>query len=501
MAETISFSGSICSGHYRLKIDLNVNQNSDDNTSNITAKIYLINDWSLNISERSESQNYIIIDGIKYNFATPAVTTTGTHLLATVNSNPINHNDDGSKSVNVSCYFAITATISGTYYSNISANTTITLSPITMTSTLSFDTFTIGEICDINIIKANSDFTHTITYYWGDTSETGLINNKGYKEIIADKTIETVISWLPSEKLASIYPNYTSGVGTLICDTYNGNIKVGTKTYSFVCNFSSDIKPVITSFTVEPDNSHNEIVDSLGMCIQGISKIRLSCNATGVNNSSIVSYSISGGYTASLTSMPYTGEVINKSGNISFECVAVDSRNRKSQPYFADIQVLPYSPPEILSFIAERNSTDNSKVNIKVRYSYSDIEDKNSALAVLYYKKSNETEWTEYGEILNDSLIELENFSTEESYNFRVIVTDTFLSRIQEERFISTMKVLLDFKAGGKGLGVGKIAESDSMEVGMPVKFMDSVYVYSSTGESYLLEDYIKLIVNNMRSE
>ncbi|MCM1220289.1 MAG: DUF859 domain-containing protein, partial [Lachnospiraceae bacterium] len=122
MAETTSFSGSICNGHYKLKIDLNVNQNLDDNTSNITAKIYLINDWSLNISERNESQNYIMIDGVKYNFSTPSVTTTGTHLLATVNSDSINHNSDGSKSVNISCYFAVTATISGTYYSNISAN-------------------------------------------------------------------------------------------------------------------------------------------------------------------------------------------------------------------------------------------------------------------------------------------------------------------------------------------------------------------------------------------
>lgn len=501
MAEMTSFSGSICDGHYKLKIDLTINQNSDNNTSDITAKIYLINDWSLNISERSESQNYIIIDGVKYSFVTPAVTTTGIHLLATINSNSINYNVDGSKSINISCYFAIAATISGTYYSNISANTTVTLSPIIMASTLSFDTFTIDEICDINIVKANPDFTHTITYCWGDTSEFGLVNNKGYKEIITNKTTESIILWTPEEKLASIYPNSTSGIGTLICDTYNGNTKIGTKTYSFICNFSSSIKPIITNFTVEVDNSHNDIANSFGICIQGISKLRLLCNVIGANNSSIISYSLSGGYTTSVTSMPYTGDIINKSGNVSFECVAVDSRNRKSQPYLTDIQVYPYSPPEILSFTVERDVNDNSKINIRVIYSYSEVEDKNSASAVLYYKKSNETEWNEYGEISNNSWIGLEKFSTEESYNFKVIVTDTLLSKIQEERFISTMKVLLDFRAGGKGLGVGKIAESDSMEVGMPVKFMDSVYIYSSTGESYTLEDYIKLIVNNMGSD
>ncbi len=498
MAETISFVGNICNGHYKLKIDLTVNQNLDSNTSNITAQIYLINDWALNISERNESQNYITIDGVKYNFATSAVTTTGVHLLATVNANSINHNTDGSKYINISCYFAITATISGTYYSNISANTTVTLPPIIMVSTLSFDTFTIGEICYINIAKANSDFTHTVTYCWGDTSESGLINNKGYKEVIAHRTNESVISWIPEEKLTGIYPNSASGIGTFICDTYNGNTKVGTKTYSFVCNFSGNIKPIITDFTAEIDNSHNNTANSFGICIQGISKVKLSCNATGANNSSIISYSISGGYTSSVTSMPYIGDAINQSGNVSFECVAVDSRNRKSQPCFTEIQVYSYSPPEISSFTVERDADDNSKINIKVIYSYSKLEDKNSASAVLYYKKSSETEWVQYGKILNDTLITLQGFKTEDSYNFKVVVTDTLLSRIQEERFISTIKVLLDFRAGGKGLGIGKIAESDSMEVGMPVKFMDSIYIYNSTGESYTLEDYIKLVVNNM---
>ena len=60
---------------------------------------------------------------------------------------------------------------------------------------------------------------------------------------------------------------------------------------------------------------------------------------------------------------------------------------------------------------------------------------------------------------MNDTLITLQGFKTEDSYNFKVVVTDTLLSRIQEERFISTIKVLLDFRAGGKGLGIGKIAE------------------------------------------
>ena len=50
MASSGSFSGSIHSGHYVLRVDWSQSQNISDNTSTITCKLYLVNDWSLSIS-------------------------------------------------------------------------------------------------------------------------------------------------------------------------------------------------------------------------------------------------------------------------------------------------------------------------------------------------------------------------------------------------------------------------------------------------------------------
>ena len=52
MASGGSFSGSIHSGHYVLRVDWTQTKNVSANTSTVTAKLYLVNDWSLSINGR-----------------------------------------------------------------------------------------------------------------------------------------------------------------------------------------------------------------------------------------------------------------------------------------------------------------------------------------------------------------------------------------------------------------------------------------------------------------
>ena len=91
MASSGSFSGSIRDGHYKLRVDWSQSKNVSVNTSTVTCKLYLVNDWSLNISGRSD--NTCTIDGSAQTFSSPAISTTGTHLLGTV-SRTVNHASD-----------------------------------------------------------------------------------------------------------------------------------------------------------------------------------------------------------------------------------------------------------------------------------------------------------------------------------------------------------------------------------------------------------------------
>ena len=111
MASSGSFSGSIRDGHYKLRVDWSQSKNVSANTSTITCKLYLVNDWSLSISGRTD--NTCTIDGTALTFSSPAIGSTGTHLLGTV-SKTVNHASDGSKSLTISAVFQIRATLSGT---------------------------------------------------------------------------------------------------------------------------------------------------------------------------------------------------------------------------------------------------------------------------------------------------------------------------------------------------------------------------------------------------
>ncbi len=152
MASSGSFSGSIRDGHYKLRVDWLQSKNVSANTSTVTCKLYLVNDWSLNISGRSD--NKCTIDGTALTYASPAISTTGTHLLGTV-SRTVSHASDGIKSLTISAVFYIRATLSGTYYDSISASANITLDSIPRASSVSAANMTMVTAGKINISRAS----------------------------------------------------------------------------------------------------------------------------------------------------------------------------------------------------------------------------------------------------------------------------------------------------------------------------------------------------------
>ena len=111
MALSGSFSGSIRSGNYKLRVDWTATQSVSGNTSKITATMYLVqaSSWSLNIASRSD--NKTTINGTGYTWTSPAISNSGgkTTKLATVTSGNIAHDADGTKSVTLSAVFNIDA--------------------------------------------------------------------------------------------------------------------------------------------------------------------------------------------------------------------------------------------------------------------------------------------------------------------------------------------------------------------------------------------------------
>ncbi|HBA47962.1 MAG TPA: pilus assembly protein [Lachnospiraceae bacterium] len=482
MASSGSFSGSIHSGHYVLRVDWTQTKNISANTSTVTAKAYLVNDWSLSIYGRSD--NSITINGTAQIYESPAVNGTGTHLLGTV-TQTVNHNSDGTKSLTMSAVFYIRATLSGTYYESITASANITLDSIARASSVSTPNATMGSATAIAISRASSSFTHTLTYTFGTAAGT-----------IATKTTSTSVSWTPPLSLASQIPKAVTGTCTVTCTTYNGSTKIGSKTCTLTLTVPASIKPTITSLTAA--RVDGAVPGTWGIYVQTKSKATLTINgAAGSYGSTISSYSITGGgYTSTASS--FTTGFLNTSGMVTFTATVTDSRGRVSAAATVSISVVAYSPPSFASYLSQRclsNGTvndDGTYIRGLVSYSYASCSSKNTITRATYYKKASDTAWTNANAAFSSGTAFTfggGNISTETSYDIKYTLTDAFTT-ITIQDIVSTAAVVMDFKRGGKGVAVGKVSEKDNT---FEVAEDWDVRVYGK-----LLKDYIQSFIKTL---
>lgn len=476
MASSGSFSGSIHSGHYVLRVDWTQTKNVSANTSTITANVYLVNDWSLSISGRSD--NSITIDGTAQTFASPSIGSTGSHLLGTV-SQTVNHASDGSKSLTISAVFNIRATLSGTYYGSITASATITLDSIPRASSVSAANATMGSATSISISRASSSFTHTLTYTFGSATGT-----------IVTKTTATSVSWTPPVSLASQIPKAVTGTCTITCTTYNGSTNIGSKTCTLTLTVPASVKPTITSLTAA--RVDGDVPGSWGIYVQTKSKATLTINgASGNYGSTITAYAISGGgYTSTASS--FTTGFLNSSGTITFSATVTDSRGRTSAAATVSITVQAYAPPSFQSYLSQRClsggtiNEDGTYIRGLLTFQFSSCGGKNTVCGSIKYKRTTVSAWTTVSAAFTSGAAVVfgsGGISTEYSYDVQYTLTDAF-SSVSIQDIISTAAVVMDFKQGGKGVAVGKVAEKDNC---FEVSEDWDVRVYGK-----LLKDYIE---------
>ena len=282
------------------------------------------------------------------------------------------------------------------------------------------------------------------------------------------------------------------------CSTQIGT----TSTSSFTVTLADDVVPTIDSCTLSIDNSSNSTVASWGIALAGYSRIKILADASGAYGSTVGSFTITGSYRASLTgsALDYTGGIISSSGNKQFMITCTDSRGRTSEVYTSDIIAFTaYTAPRAKKLSMSKN--DSGKMVATATWTYDTVGGRNSATAKMYYKTTTATDWTTHsGTMTNGTAFVLSDLTPDEllSYNFKVVVTDSLGNSSEKDAFSSTVTVLLDFKAGGDGLGVGKICESEGMEVAMETTFFNEIYIGN---KEQTLADYIRSLMKVLSSE
>lgn len=470
MALSGSFSGSIVSGNYALRVDWSATQSVANNTSKVTCVLYLVqkSSWSLYISGRDD--NTASINGTSYTWKSPAISNNGgkTTKLATITSGNIAHNADGTKSVTVSATFYVRATISGSYREKIAASATITLNtiPRATTPTLSVSSAYMGDSVTISMPRASSSFTHNLFYFFAGSNAGTIAANAG-----------TSHTWTIPESLANKIPNATSGTLTIRCVTMNGSTVVGSKNVLLTVKVPTDVVPTIGTISVS--EAVDGLAEQFGAYVQNKSKLKVSVTAEGAGGSTIKSYSV-GVAGQSTTSQNWTTGVLTKSGNQTLSVKVTDSRGRSATKKVT-VPVLAYSPPKVSEFAGYRaDNTGKAKddgvcASLAFSYRVTALGNKNTASMKIQAKRhTDETYSTTIltGTSLTNSglyLVTDPTFSTDYQWDFRIQVTDWFGATAAYEFTLPTGKVILDLNASGEGLAIGKTSEQAGLEIGWDI--------------------------------
>ena len=301
---------------------------------------------------------------------------------------------------------------------------------------------------------------------------------------------------------------------TQYSDRYGSNKTGSYGNTSFRVKLPDSIVPSILSCSVTIDNTINDVLKSWNVALAGYTRVNITAEASGMCGSTISSYSIAGDYNATVrpedgtSLLNYTGDIITSSGNKSFIITCTDSRGRSSKQFVTGDQLgvltfLSYKHPKLTKFVIDKNS--NGKLQATADWTIDTVDNLNSSTVTLFYKTSaSESWWTcnTDSPIVPGVPVEINGItlSDKNSYNFKILVTDTLGNSASKTSFTSTAEVLLDFQAGGKGLGIGKICESAGMEVSMDATFYNGLYLLRDAIR-YDIGDYIEMVTNGIVSE
>ncbi len=443
---------------YRLRLDWSATQDIAANTSTITAKIYLISlGSSYYITSSVAKTLHITIAGQTFtNTAYVSLSGNQTKLLATRIKN-ITHDSDGSKSFSISGDLAININFGSGYVGTVTLSShsyDLVTIPRATQPTLGSNPTEMGQSLTINTPRADSAFTHTLSYVFGAATGTIATN------------VATSFAWTIPLDLANQIPNNVSGYGTITCKTYKDGELVGTKTVQFTATVPSSIIPTISATPTGVDLF-------AGLYVQNKSKVQVDITAGGVYSSTVSSYStvVRSGSNVIGT---YSGESITSgllaySGTITVDCMVTDSRGR-TNTYSFDISVAQYFAPAVTAFTAYRsdslgNEDDSGDyIHIEGTSLIASLESENFPDTTLRLRQVGTTTWidvTENTVSYNPTLSDTESASSDYSFEVQIVVSDHYSTTVQQI-LVPTAFALWNIYPDGNSWAFGKVAEGSA---------------------------------------
>lgn len=463
-------------------------QNIENNYSILTYTLSIYR--SSNISSTVGKSYSITFNGSTVATGSTTINGSGTKTIKTGNLT-IYHNADGTKTFDFSFALQIDITWDAAWIGTVTGSGSGTLDAIPRATNpvLSASSVDMGETIAITLSRASSEFTHSVSYVFGNTSGTISAN------------AETSATWIPSIDLAQQIPNANSGTATITCKTYNGSTLIGTKSISIILKVPASVVPVINSVSRTEAVTSPTIAETFGNFVQNQSKINVATSANGAQGATITGCVVTL-QDANSAGMPilatYYGANITtdiltwNTTKIRVGVKVTDSRGRVASVFY-DHTVLQYTPPIISAFSAYRSDSsgnpndDSTMLKITLNFSIDTIDNLNGKYYEVVYKIAGASSWA--GNIASGNIYSRNEsfytssvtFDTNSAYELGLYLRDTF----ENAHSILTVPpafTLLDCRSTGKGIAFGKASEKDAMEIAMDVYFTGNVYGLPSSG-------------------
>ena len=326
----------------------------------------------------------------------------------------------------------------------------------------------------ITIKRASSSFTHKLYYTCGSVKDQLIAENVG-----------TSYSWnAPPVSLAQQSPNAETVALTLTVKTYNGSTYVGAWSTSVKLAVPSTVVPSLSVAIDDPTGVSN----TYGGYVQLRSKVKVGITASGVQGSSIKSYSIKVGSIYAATSASGTTDYLPGSGELTVSCAVTDSRGRTTTKT-QSITVLAYSKPAITAISAARCNADGTANRAgtygKVTFSgaITSLSAKNTAAYAVQYREVGAEDWTTAGRPAAGNYDPADIsavFAADKSkrYEVRVVATDAFESIGSTLRDLPAAYALYHLAKHLLSVGLGRLCDkANAIQVGLDAYFDRGVQI------------------------
>lgn len=449
MALSGSFNTTAYSGRY-LTFSWTATQNVAANTSTISWRLvgagtgsgyYVSGNFKVVIAGETVYQSATRIE-----LRVGTVVATGTKTLT--------HNSDGTKTFSASAEAGIY-----TVAVNCRGSGNFTLNTIPRASTVTATNGTINDWATVNISRASSAFTHTVSATFGSIT-TG----------IATKTNQTSISWVIPSTWYSQIPNAKSGTATVTCQTYNGDTLIGTSTTTFTASIDEeDCTPTLSPFVYDTNDETIDLTGDDTKVIRYHSNMYCEANPTAKNSASIQNTVVQCGTSAFVGNSHTFNDA--ESGNFTF--ITTDTRGLTRQMtenltvvnYIHLTCVMKDSKPDTsgnFTFEVDGNCFNGSfgvaSNTLTVQYRYKAGSGSYSAWANMTVSRSGNT---------YSATVDITGLDYTQTYTFQARATDQLETITTDETAVKTLPVFdwsgedfnfnvpVNFSAGATGISGG----------------------------------------------